>query len=123
MADDIQIKHGEHDDNGYKSYYVDLLIGCDDNDETVGFSEREWFTDRSEANQKRAYMFANIAYLAQQGLAYTDENVESNGLDNTGYIGEIGNLIITNHEDAQAGCFLNIVDMKTFEMTTTEYER
>lgn len=72
-------------------------------------------------HDQQAHTYANRAYLAQQGLEFTPENVLMNGLDNVKYVATVGVYIITTHEDDQAGNFLNIVNKETLEMTTLDY--
>ena len=72
-------------------------------------------------HKTQASIYANKAYLLQQGLEYTAENVETNGLDNVEYVATVGCYIITTNEDSQAGNFLNIINKDTLSMTTLDY--
>jgi hypothetical protein len=115
---DYAIEHGQMTDG---KFYVDLLIAIDPNEPDEGYSERYIFDTEAEANDRRASLYASIAYLSQQGLPFNEDNEATSGLPETAFMADLGDLILTRHEDAQAGKFLNIINTKSFDMTTIEY--
>jgi len=73
-------------------------------------------------NQELAIEYSQKAYLNQQDLEYTAENVEMYGMPGTiTYVTTIDNIIVTLHDSYEIDCkFLNAINKETLNMEVIE---